>query len=259
MPDGDSLETRYQSVVDQLADAASRAGRRADDIILLAATTNASIDQIRQLIALGHVDFAESRAQTLAHHAAQVDEYLQRHRELPSARRAALPRRVRWHMIGRLQRNRVRKLIRLVRLIHSVDSLRLAEEIHAATAAARTDDPAEVLLQVNLTGEKQRPGIAPAAARHLIEQIDTMFSVRVRGLMAVTPPSAGPESARPVFQRCRELFDDIRRAGNCTDRFDILSMGTSDDFDIAVECGANLVRVGKAIFGPSKPEDNGPC
>jgi pyridoxal phosphate enzyme (YggS family) len=248
VPGEDALRARYESVRSRIDAAAARVGRSGDDVILVAVTKHASIDQIRQLIALGHVDLGESRAQILGQHAAQVDEYLQRRRELPSRRHPDMPKSVRWHMVGHLQRNKVRKTLSLVRLTHSVDSLRLAEEIQTV-AAARLDEPAEVLVQVNISGEKQKHGIAPAATRHLIEQIDSMFNIRVRGLMGMGPLSDDVEASRPAFERGHELFDDIRRAGICGERFNLLSMGMSDDFEIAVECGANIVRVGSAIFG----------
>jgi len=247
-PKEDSLKARYEAVKERVAAAAIRSGRRAEDIILVAVTKEASIDQIRELIALGHVDLGENRTQTLAQHAAQVEEFLQRHRELRSARNAGLPESVRWHMIGHLQRNKVRKAVSLVRLIHSVDSLRLAEEIQPA-AAALLEQPCEVLIQVNVAGEKQKTGIAPAATRHLIEQVDTMFNVRVRGLMCMAPVVEDPALARPVFESAHELFEDVRSTGVVGERFNILSMGMSEDFEVAIESGANVVRVGRAIFG----------
>ncbi len=250
MEEENSVRARYERVRARIADAAVRGGQAPDSVILVAVTKYAAIDQIRELVSLGHLDFGESRVQTLVQHAAQVDEFLQRHRELPSARRAAAaewPEHVRWHMIGHLQRNKVRKVVSLARLIHSVDSLRLAEELQPA-AAARLPEPAEVLIQVNITGEKQKSGVAPAAARHLIEQVDTMFNLRVRGLMCMAAPSDDGEAVRPVFERARELFDDIRRQGVVRDHFNILSMGMSSDFEVALECGANVVRIGAAIF-----------
>ena len=156
-------------------------------------------------------------------------------------------------MIGHIQRNKVRKVVNVARLIHSVDSLRLAEEIQLV--AARRDDPVEVLLQVNTSGERTKSGVAPAAAAHLLEQIDTMLSIRPRGLMCMAPLVEDPELVRPVFERCCELFEEISKSGIGGDRFDILSMGMSNDFEVAIECGANVVRVGTAIVGqPQSPE-----
>lgn len=244
----DSVRNRYMEVRERIAAAAARNGRRAEDVLLVAVTKYASIDQIRELLSLGHIDLGESRVQVLSQHAAQVEDYLARARTLPSAARSGLPKDVRWHMIGHLQRNKVRKLLGTVRLIHSVDSLRLAEEIQAV-AGSRVEEAVEVLIQVNVSTERQKYGIAPAATRHLIDQIDTMFNLKVRGLMCMAPASEDPETSRPVFDRCRELFEDIQRSGIAGDRFDILSMGMSDDFEVAIECGANMVRVGSAIFG----------
>ena len=160
-------------------------------------------------------------------------------------------------MIGHLQRNKVKKLLPLVRLVHSVDSLRLAEEIQ--NHAGRLEDPVEVLVQVNVTGEKQKYGVAPAAARHLVEQIETMMNMRVRGLMCIAEDVVDPIAIRHAFQLCAELFDDIRHHNHCGERFNILSMGMTNDFEIAIECGANVVRVGSAIFGERRtdvPEDD---
>ncbi len=254
MPTEESLESRYHAVQQRISAAAERSGRSADSVVLIAVTKHASIDQIRRLISLGHVDLGENRVQVLSQHTAQVEEFLQRRRELPSTRQGEQPMQVRWHMIGHLQRNKVRKVVDQVRLIHSVDSLRLAEEIQTI-AAARSKEPVEVLIQVNVSGEKQKFGIAPAAARHLIEQIDTMYNIRVRGLMCMAAFNEDPEQSRPVFQRAKEMFDDILRRGDCSEGFQILSMGMTNDFEIAIECGANIIRVGTAIFGEPQPDD----
>jgi pyridoxal phosphate enzyme (YggS family) len=247
-----TLKERYAIVKERIAAAAKRAGRSPNSIVLIAVTKYASIDQVRELIELGHVDLGESHVQNLVQRAAQIDEFLQRHRQL-GGRSSTVPKQVRWHMIGHLQRNKVRKLIGLTRLIHSVDSLRLAEEVQAA--AVKLDEPVETLVEVNVSGEKSKFGVAPAAARHLIDQMETMMNVRVRGLMCMAPLADDPEKARPVFVRCRELFDDILRSGVAGERFDILSMGMSTDFEVAIECGANMVRVGTAIFGEGGGHD----
>lgn len=241
----ESLKDRYEAVRQRVAAAAEASGRRAADIVVVAVTKHAAIDQIRELIGLGHMDLGENRVQVLTQHAAQVDEYVNRLKEMPSARAGSALPNVRWHMIGHLQRNKVRKVLPLVRLVHSVDSLRLAEEIHSA--AARLSHPVEVLVQVNVAEERQKHGVASAAARHLIDQMDTMFNIRVRGMMVMAPAADDPESARAVFARAKELFDEIRRTGS--DRFDILSMGMSNDYEVAIREGSNVVRIGSAIFG----------
>ncbi len=247
-----TLKQRYDAVRARIAEAARRVGRSPDAVLLAAVTKNASIDQVRELIELGHVDFAENRVQTLVQRAGQIEEFLQRHRQIRGSKPVNLPDRLRWHMIGHLQRNKVRRVLDLVRLVHSVDSLRLAEEIQVASDGR--EEPVEVLVQVNTSGEKSKFGVAHAAASHLVEQIDTMMTLRPRGLMCMAPLSDDPETARPVFERCRELIEDIRSEGLGGDHFNILSMGMSSDFEIAIECGANIVRVGSAIFGPPVPE-----
>jgi pyridoxal phosphate enzyme (YggS family) len=249
-----TLKERYESVKQRIAAAAQRAGVRPEGIVLVAGTKYAAIDQVRQLLEMGHIDLGENQVQSLLQRAAQIDEFLQRHRQLSlgQSKTSPIPRQVRWHMIGHLQRNKVRKLLGVARLIHSVDSLRLAEEIH--NAAVRLEEPVEVLIEVNVAGEKSKFGIAPAAARHLLDQIDTMMSLRPRGLMCMAPLSEDAEQSRVVFDRCRELFEDLRKTGAGGERFDILSMGMSQDFEVGIECGANMVRVGTAIFGPPMVE-----
>ncbi|MHC5023818.1 MAG: YggS family pyridoxal phosphate-dependent enzyme [Planctomycetota bacterium] len=242
-----SLKERYENVCERIARAAARSGRRAEDVILVAVTKQASMDQVRELLKLGHQDLGENQVQHLVQRAAQVSETLQRQKQLGRGRGVLEPADVRWHMIGHLQRNKVKKAVEVARLIHTVDSLRLAEEIQ--TVAARRDEPVEVLVQINISGEKSKHGVAPAAARHLIDQIDTMLLLRCRGLMTMAPIVEDPADARPYFERTYELFDDIQRTIDGGERFDILSMGMSHDFEVAVECGANIVRVGTSIFG----------
>ncbi len=260
------LKDRYREVKDRVAEAAARSGQDPNRIILVAVTKFAGPDQIRDLISLGHVDFGENKVQQLVQRAAIIDEWLTRHRTMPStgwpaavhedepgeawkapAGAPPIPAAVRWHMIGHLQRNKVRKAAEICRLIHSVDSLRLAEEIQLI--AEKRDKIVDVLLQVNIAGEGQKYGCAVPAALHLAEQIDTMVQVRIRGLMVMAPLSDNPEDARPIFARTRELFEEIRSEGIGGRHFNILSMGMSGDYEVAIEEGANVVRVGSAIFG----------
>jgi len=242
----ESLAERYRSVMDRVSAAAERSGRAGGDILVIAVSKYAAIDEIRELARLGHVDFGENQVQQLAQRAAQMQEYLERHRELHRDRGGGLPSAIRWHMIGHLQRNKVRRALPHTRLVHSVDSLRLAEEIQAS--GAKLDEPVEILIQINVSGEKQKFGIAPAATRHLLEQIDTMLNIRARGLMCMAPLTDDPGTVRPVFERAAELFKEIRKERK-NERFDILSMGMTNDFEVAIESGANMVRIGSAIFG----------
>ncbi|MBL9150527.1 MAG: YggS family pyridoxal phosphate-dependent enzyme [Phycisphaerae bacterium] len=248
-PDNRPLRERYDEVKARIAAAAQKSGRSAKDVLLVAVTKNASFDQIREIISLGQVDLGENRVQQLQQRAAQVDEFLARRRELGGgAAGSKLPVAVRWHMIGTLQRNKIKKAIELVRLVHSVDNLRLAEDLQVA--AERRATPVEVLIEVNVAGERSKHGIAPAAAKPLVEMIDTMLSLKPRGIMCMAPLTEDKGVQRSVFERARDLFQDIRRSGVGGDRFDILSMGMSNDYETAIECGSNVVRVGTALFGP---------
>ncbi|MEX2218400.1 MAG: YggS family pyridoxal phosphate-dependent enzyme [Phycisphaerales bacterium] len=246
-----TLKSRYEAVKERVAAAARRAGRAPSDIVIVAVTKYADPEQVRALAHLGHRDFGESRVQHLIQQAAMMDEFMSRRRiahTVAAAMGEVEP--VRWHMIGHLQRNKARKAVELCRLIHSVDSLRLAEEIQAL--ATRREQPVDVLVQVNCSGEASKHGCPIPAALHLAEQIDTMMQVRVRGLMTMAPLSENPEDARVTFRRCRELFHEIAKTGVSEGKFNILSMGMSSDYEVGIEEGANMVRVGAAIFGEPK-------
>jgi hypothetical protein len=245
--------------------AAKRSGRSLNDILVVAVTKHALPEQVREILSLGHRDLGENRVQNLIQQAAMVDEFQSRLRTLPSMRRAAsssasvldagknrsssdpADAAVRWHMIGHLQRNKAKKVIDLVRLTHSVDSLRIAEELQ--NIALKRDRVIEVLIQVNCSGEEQKFGCPVPAAIPLAEQIGTMINVKVRGLMTMAAHSDRPDDARATFGRCRELFEELRTSGVVEGPVNILSMGMTGDFEIAIEEGANCVRIGSALFG----------
>ncbi|HVX85988.1 MAG TPA: YggS family pyridoxal phosphate-dependent enzyme [Phycisphaerae bacterium] len=267
-----TLQENYQKVRETIAAAAAKVRRNPGDVMLVAVTKNASPEQNKQLIELGHLDFGESRVQQLQQRAAQLDEWLARQqnrsdKHLPPAGYAA-DGAIRWHMIGHLQRNKVRPVLPIVRMIHSVDSLRLAEEIQdeaerlPATGAAGPglgggagngrSKPVQILLEVNVAGESTKFGVAVGAALHLAEQIDTLDDVHLVGLMGMAPHEADNEKTRPVFARLRELFEEIRFRKIGGEKFRHLSMGMSNDYPIAIEEGATIVRIGTALFGPER-------
>jgi len=264
---GVTLESRYRDVMQRIGAAARRSGRLPGDILMVAVTKYADLEQIRELIDLGHRDLGESRVQQLLQRAAIIEEMLHRRRTMPgvaavhaaersildSDRQPSKADAVRWHLIGHLQRNKVKKAIELSRLIHSVDSLRLVEEIQQA--AFRRDQVVDVLVQVNCSGEASKYGCAVAAAPHLCEQIDTMVHLRVRGLMTMAPHSDNPEDSRLTFERCVEVYEDICRRGIGGEHFNVLSMGMSNDFEVAIECGSNMVRIGSLLFGEHHAND----
>ena len=225
-----AIEQNYRAVRDRIASAAARAGREADSVLLVAVTKYASLEWMRRLHELGHRDFGESQRQQLEARAESFAELFPDDEP-------------RWHMVGRLQRKKLKRLVRIARLIHSVDSIALAEALHGA------GEGVELLVQVNASGEETKAGLPPAVVPHMVEQIHTLAHLRIRGLMTIAPYSENPEDARLTFARTAELFHEIRGRGVVSpEDFNILSMGMSGDLEVAVEEGANLVRVGSALW-----------
>jgi len=252
MKNPSTLKKRYEEVKNRIGEAACRIGRKPEDIRLVAVTKYARPEQIRELIQLGHADFGENRVQNLTKRVAAIDEFLQRHHTLTSSRPVSIPDQVRWHMIGHLQRNKAKKVAGLVNLIHSVDTLRLAEEIQEA--ALKLDRTISLLVQVDTAREPNKFGCHLSAVPHFAETINTMVGLRFRGLMTMAPLTTDTNRIRDAFLHARDAFLEIRNSGIAGKHCDILSMGMSSDYEIAIECGANIVRVVTAIFGPR--EDN---
>ena len=245
-----TLSQRYDEVRGRIADAAVRAGRTSDEIFLVAVTKYTEMDQIRELVELGHRDFGENRVPQLVQRAAMIEEFIRRRAALGQDK---VIEPARWHMIGHLQRNKARKLGDSARLIHSVDSLRLAEELQLVGLGY--EKPIDVLIQVNIAGEESKSGCPLPACEPLADAIESMAHLRVRGLMTMAPYSENPEDSRIHFVRLRELFEDMAKVGFGDGMFNILSMGMSGDYEVAIEEGANIVRIGSAIFGKPKVEE----
>jgi len=246
------LTDRYRSTMERVAAAAEKSGRPASDIFTVAVTKYATMEQVEALIGLGHVDLGESRVPQMVQRAAVLNERRERRRMFaPESERAGLAD-LRWHMIGHLQRNKAKRCVEYARLIHSVDSLRLVDEL--GTVAMKLGRVAELLVQVNVTGEDQKSGCAVGAAAALCEQVDALVDLRLRGIMVMGPTSQDPDETRTAFLRARELFDELRRRGVGEDHFNILSMGMSGDFELAVECGSNMLRLGSVIFGERRAD-----
>ena len=252
------LKDAYAAAMDRIGNAAAKSGRDASDVLTVAVSKYTDMPQVRELIELGHADFGENQGQQLSQRAPQAQEFLQRKRQLGGvddddddngndAAPGGLPERVRWHMVGHLQRNKVKQVAPLVDLVHSVDSLRLAEELHAF--GNKKDMVIDVLLQVNISGEATKHGIAAPAVRHIVDQMDLMMHLRLRGLMTMAPHEAGEDELRSIFRRTRELFEEARAQDASPPEFNILSMGMSNDFEIAIEEGSNCIRLGRALFG----------
>jgi pyridoxal phosphate enzyme (YggS family) len=233
------IEKNVQRIREEIAEACQRARRHPDEVGIIAVTKSADVETIKNLLDAGLTELAESRAQNLATRAEEIDAYLQR-------RRTPLPAPVHWHMVGHLQRNKVKSILPVVTAIHSVDSLRLAEELQER--AARIDRHVDVFLQVNCSNEDQKYGCAVGAAFHLGEMIASLENIRLVGLMTMGPLTEDPNESRMAFARCHELFEEMRGERVGGDHFRHLSMGMSSDYVPAVEEGATLLRIGTALF-----------
>lgn len=237
------LTENLARIRERIAESAQKVGRDPARVQLVAVTKSVSPEVIRALLELGQADLGESQVQQLVQRAGILQEQMHRRSMLDSDTAAATPR---WHMIGHLQRNKVKPLLPLVAVIHSLDTLRLAEEI--SSYGHKIGKVQDVLVEVNCSGEAQKFGLPVAAVGHLIEQISSLPNLAIRGLMTMAPQVKDPEAARPVFDRLYELFLELKMDYRLGHPFQDLSMGMSQDYAVAVECGATMVRVGTALF-----------
>jgi pyridoxal phosphate enzyme (YggS family) len=221
---------RLAAVRARIAVAASRSGRPPEAVRLVAVSKTFGADAVRAAYAAGQIDFGENRVQEAL--AKQADT-------------ADLP--VRWHLIGPLQTNKVNKVAGAFASVQSVHSLALVERLSRAAAAADADLP--VLIQVDLAREATKSGLPPTQLRALLTHARELPAITVEGLMLLPPYADDPEQTRPWFRQLRELRDTLLSEGTPAGQLRELSMGMSHDFDVAIEEGATIVRVGSAIFG----------
>ena len=216
------IAENLESVTQRIARSCERAGRLRDSVRLVCVTKEAGLEEIEEILRLGLKDLGENRVQ---------DALLKYN---------AIGKRASWHMVGHLQTNKVRDAVRIFSLIHSVDSPRLARAIDEE--AKRIDKVQETLIQVNTSGEKTKFGTAPEEAQRLIKNISSYANIKVKGLMTIAPETNDIEKIRASFRKLKGLFDKINN-------LELLSMGMTNDFEMAIEEGANVVRIGRAIFG----------
>ena len=221
------IEANIARVHARIAEAALRGGRQPESVQLVAVTKTVGPERIRQAAACGLRVFGENRVQEARAKVSEVQG-------------------VSWHLIGSLQRNKVKEALRLFEVIHSVDSVGLAEEL-SRRSMERGTRRAEVLLQVNISQEPQKHGVAPEEAERVVGAVLDLQGLRLRGLMGMAPLVETPEAARPSFRRLRELRDRLEEAFPEAGVYE-LSMGMTDDFEVAIEEGATIVRVGRALF-----------
>jgi pyridoxal phosphate enzyme (YggS family) len=237
------LKDNLAKIHDRIAESAVKAGRDPHRVGLLAVTKSADVTCIRELLALGQRDLGESRVQQFLQRWGEINEMLAGPLLMSEGLPIAKPR---WHMIGHLQRNKVKTIMPVTEMIHSVDTLRLVEEISAY--ARKINKVQDILIEVNVSGEEQKDGLPVAAVGHLVEQMLTMPGIRIRGLMTMAPIVDDPEKTRPFFERLYELFLETKVDYRLGSEFEHLSMGMSQDFEQAVACGATIVRIGTALF-----------
>jgi pyridoxal phosphate enzyme (YggS family) len=241
------LAERLDVINDKIAAACAKAKRDPSEVTLVAVTKYAAPEQIREIVQLGINDLGESRVQNLVQRAPQINEFFARRAGLGSIK----PPKLRWHMIGHLQRNKIKALLPIAHMIHSIDSLRLAEELDIQ--CKKFDRKLSVLLQVNASEETSKYGVAVGAAVHLGEQIASMENLQLVGLMSMAPLTEDKETIRKCFVRTYEIFEEMKWHKIGKSGFKHLSMGMSHDYEIAIAAGTTLVRIGTDLFG-GKPE-----
>lgn len=210
-------------------EACDRTGRSRDEVTLIAVSKTKPVSMIEELLPGGTRDFGENKVQELC------EKY------------EVLPRDIRWHLIGHLQRNKVKYIVDKAYLVHSVDSLRLAETISEEGVKKGVTVP--VLIEVNVAGEESKFGVTPEETEALVREVAKLPAIRVRGLMTIAPYVENPEDNRVHFSRLKQLSVDIGKKNIDNVSMNVLSMGMTGDYQVAIEEGATMVRVGTGIFG----------
>ena len=223
------LKENLDNVLKNIADSEERSGRKKGDVTLIAVSKTKPVEMIKEVYDLGIRDFGENR----------VQELTEKYDKLPSD--------IRWHLIGHLQTNKVKYIIDKAYMIHSVDSLKLANEI--SREAVKHSVTANILIEVNVSGEESKFGVSPEDLEDLIRKISVLPAIRIRGLMTVAPYVVDSEENRQIFIKMKQFAVDITRKNIDNVNMDCLSMGMSGDYTVAVEEGATFVRVGTSIFG----------
>lgn len=223
------IRDNLKNVEENIISACDKSGRRRNDVKLIAVSKTKPVEMLREAYDLGCRDFGENKVQEL------IDKYSQ------------LPGDIRWHMIGHLQRNKVKYIVDKVYLIHSVDSLRLAEEI--SREAVKKNVTVSILIEVNVAGEETKFGTTAQEAVSLVEEIAKLPNIKIKGLMTIAPYVENSEENRLYFAKLRQIYVDIIHKNIDNVFMEELSMGMTGDYKVAIEEGATYVRVGTGIFG----------
>jgi pyridoxal phosphate enzyme (YggS family) len=222
------IQDNYLRVRERIREAAERVRRPAEEIALCVITKNRLVEEVLEVVELGHKLFGENRVQEA------------------EAKIPRLPPELEWDLVGHLQTNKAKIAVQLFRMIHSVDSVRVAEALEKH--APRENKVVPILIEVNVSGEETKFGVAPGDVEALVRAVAEMSSLRVEGLMTMAPYLEEREAARPYFRRLRELRDEIAALEIPRVEMRHLSMGMTNDYEVAVEEGATLLRIGSAIF-----------
>ena len=223
------IPENIHDVKERIRRAAENAGRNDRDITLICVTKTVGVPQIEEALAAGVTEIGESYVQ-----AAEI-------------KYRTIEHRANWHLIGHLQTNKVKEAVQIFDLIHSVDSLKLAEEISKRSAGLL--DPKKILIEVKTSEEATKYGVLPEQVLPLIEKITELPGVMVMGLMTMAPFTENPEDSRPYFKRLKKLATLVSDKNMRKVSMDYLSMGMTQDFEVAIQEGANIIRIGVAIFG----------
>ena len=223
------LKENFQSVEARIQAACDRAGRSRKEVTLIAVSKTKPVEMLQTIYDAGSRDFGENKVQEMCDKIEQ------------------LPTDIRWHMIGHLQTNKVKYIVGRVSLIHSVDSLHLAQEIEKQ--AAKLDVIVPILIEVNIAEEESKFGIHKEETISLVREVATLPHIRIQGLMTIAPYVENPEVNRAYFRGIKQLSVDIARENIDNVSMDCLSMGMTGDYEVAIEEGATMVRVGTGIFG----------
>ncbi|MFD0590934.1 YggS family pyridoxal phosphate-dependent enzyme [Paenibacillus sp. GCM10027627] len=226
------VQTNLEAVRQQMKLACAAAGRKSEDVTLLLATKTVPLEKLEMAIQAGETLFGENKAQELR------DKFplMQQHGGVD------------WHFIGHLQTNKVKDVVKHVTMIHSVDRLKLGQALH--DQLMKENRTMDILVQVNTSYEESKFGIPPEQALTLVEQLSQFETLRIKGLMTIGKLNASNEETRNCFRLLRQIQEQLRESSIPNVQIDILSMGMSGDFQIAIEEGATLIRVGTNIFGP---------
>jgi pyridoxal phosphate enzyme (YggS family) len=230
-PAQELLAVRLADVRARVGAAAQKSGREPDEVRLIAVSKTHPASVIKQVCQLGATDFGENRVQEAEGKIAEIGR-----------------EKVRWHLVGHLQANKARRAVSLFDVIHSIDTLELAKRLDRL-CVEESRDTLPVLIQVDLGHEETKSGVDESELTHLVEGLGPLTRLKLIGLMTLPPFSDDPEQSRPYFRRLRELRDELNQRGAFGERTGELSMGMSHDFQVAIEEGATMVRIGTAIFG----------